>query len=242
MTTNMDASFKLTALYYKHLELGAKMIEVEGWLVAERYTDPEKEIDAATRSACITDIGIDAKIDVKGRGMDPFLVDLLKTDRIPKQPGQVVISARDGKWLPIKYACRLASDHSLLIIDGPPSLSQNSPLNVEPSKIDHDVHLTNVTSVFAGIRLIGPDSLSILKKLSQVDLPNLACAQGGVAKVHALIIRSDARFQGDEIYSFDLFFGRDYGEYMWDALIEAGSEFHITPLGAEACKRIQAKE
>ena len=41
------------------------------------------------------------------------------------------------------------------------------------------------------------------------------------------------------VCSYEVYFGREFGEYMWDALLEAGDEHGATPVGVEAVERLQ---
>jgi len=56
-----------------------------------------------------------------------------------------------------------------------------------------------------------------------------------VAEVHGTLLRIDT----GGLPSFDLYFGREFGEYLWDALLEAGGEYSVAPFGIEAMARLK---
>ena len=96
-------------------------------------------------------------------------------------------------------------------------------------------HVTNVTSAYAAINVAGPKARETLSKLTDVDLGPQAfrymrSAQGTVAGVPAILLRIG--FVGES--GWELHFPAEYGEYMWDMLMDAGKEFDIAPFGLEA--------
>ena len=100
-------------------------------------------------------------------------------------------------------------------------------------------HLTDVTSTLVGLGLVGPRCRDVLRKLTSADLrdrvlSNDACAQLGFAKVPALLARRDR----SGLPSYWLCVSRDYGEYVWDVLFEAGRELDIAPIGLSAWRAL----
>ena len=96
-------------------------------------------------------------------------------------------------------------------------------------------HITNVTSGYSAINVAGPQSRNTLEKLTNLDLstksfPYMHFKQGFVAGIQTMLLRIG--FVGET--GWELHFPSEYGEHMWDALMEAGNEFEITPFGTEA--------
>jgi sarcosine oxidase subunit alpha len=97
------------------------------------------------------------------------------------------------------------------------------------------VHVTNVTAALGAINVAGPKSRELLMRLTDIDLSNtavpyLAVAQGMVASVPVLAMRIG--FVGE--LGYELHFPAEYGDYLWDALLEAGKDLGIAPFGVEA--------
>jgi glycine cleavage system aminomethyltransferase T len=118
---------------------------------------------------------------------------------------------------PHQRSWRLGAKHYLVIEDSP-----SEPL---PRAID-------VTSVYSCFRLVGPRSRDILSKLtslnvSDVALANLSCGQASLAHVHTIVMREDIK----SIPAFHLLVSREYGESVWESIIDAGDEFHLCPFG-----------
>lgn len=86
----------------------------------------------------------------------------------------------------------------------------------------------DVTHGRALIRISGAQSPDLLSKACGIDLseaatPNGAAFRSSVAKVVTDVVRDDE----DEIRSYLLYCERSYGQYLFDALLDAGHEFGI---------------
>jgi len=96
-------------------------------------------------------------------------------------------------------------------------------------------HVVNVTSAYGAVNIAGPKARETLSKLTDIDLSESAfrymrSAQGSVAGVPCLLLRIG--FVGET--GWEVHFPAEYGDYMWDALMESGREFGIAPFGLEA--------
>ena len=131
---------------------------------------------------------------------------------------------------------RLAADEALLLTGGRPG--DLAGLLGDGEACSHTV---DMTSVLAGLAIAGPEARSVLTALTEIDtsnvaFPDLSCAQGMVAEVRATLLRADR----GGVPGYELYFGRDYGEYMWDAVLEAGEHAGIATVGTEALATLEA--
>ena len=210
-----------TTLWRKHGTLGATFVEVSDWQIADRFTTPESEVRAARENVGLADVSWLSKFDVKGSDF--------KADKESVTPGSL--------WA-------LAPGHALVTCRPEDSEHVNKSLEdlVAQSTPDGQgacCHVTNVTSVYAALMLLGPNSRDVLNRLTELEisdaaLPEGSCSQTGLAHTHAIILRQDT---GD-VPGFLLFVGWEYGEYVWDALVKAGEYLGIAPVGLEAVNRL----
>lgn len=126
----------------------------------------------------------------------------------------------DLRKQPTEKGWRLGANHYLMMAEPP---------------LDPPAGAIDVSSVYASFRLAGPQSRSVLGKLtslnvSEVAFPNLSAAQASVAHAHAIVLREDIR----SIPAFHLLVNRDYGEAVWESIVHAGHEFHLCPFGLAA--------
>ncbi len=104
--------------------------------------------------------------------------------------------------------------------------------------------MTSVTDHWATVSVCGPDSRRIIRKLcSGVDLsresfPFMALREGTVAGVPARIFRIS--FTGELTYEVNV--NANFGRHVWEAVMDAGKEYGITPFGTEAMHVLRAEK
>ncbi len=97
-------------------------------------------------------------------------------------------------------------------------------------------HIHESLSPYARFLIAGPNARALLTKLTSLNL-DLSTAFGAVAHVRSLVTRQKIGFL---VPGFLLDVPRDYAESVWEAVLHAGEEFHITPFGLEAHRRLEA--
>ena len=227
-----------SALHAFHLA-EASMIEDHGWQCANSYGSVEAEVRAIREQVGLSDISPLAKLDMQGNDVFASLGQKLSLglslgiSRAVRVPAQVLqIDAQASGLL-----CSLAGNHARLI--SPPGTAGTVRAQVESAMQQTAdsacIHLTDVTSHFTAIQIVGPHSRDLLRKLTALDLrpaqfPDLSCAQGSLAHIHALVLRADMQAH----LAYQVYCGREFGEYLWDALLDAGREFGARPFGLAA--------
>jgi sarcosine oxidase subunit alpha len=109
---------------------------------------------------------------------------------------------------------------------------------------DLGVYLTPVTANWATVNIAGPRAREVLARLettidvSAAALPHMGVRTGSVMGVYARIAR--VSFTGELSYEVNV--PARYGLALWEALMAAGAEFGITPLGTEALHVLRAEK
>lgn len=93
------------------------------------------------------------------------------------------------------------------------------------------------------MNVAGPRAREALRKLTAADLapdrfPYMACRAATVAGVPAILLRIG--FVGET--GWEIHYPASYGEYLWDALLEAGAEFGIRPFGVETQRTLRLEK
>ena len=107
-----------------------------------------------------------------------------------------------------------------------------------------DVYLTSVTDQWATTAIVGPKSRAVLGRLcDDIDLSPDAfrfmdVREGHVSGIAARVFRIS--FSGE--LSFEVNVSAQHGRQVWDAIVEAGAEFGITPYGTEAMHVLRAEK
>ena len=222
----------LSALHRKHAALGAVMVDRDGWQVPARYAPPQDEVARLSGSVGLADFSPAAKLNVQGDGVDSLLAEGFEAkERLEVGRMSLVRLAGLGPGQTFTTA-RLAHDELLVL--GPPG-SAPAILEHMTDRPDGCVHFVDVTSGFASVAITGPRARRLLARATELDLresrfPDMSCAQGKVVEIECVVLRHDV---GD-LLGFELHFSRDYAEYVWDSLFEAGHDLDLVPYGVEA--------
>lgn len=140
--------------------------------------------------------------------------------------------------IPVR-CCRLAHDHLLLLTPPEDAATARETLTEAVASVER-THVTDVTSVLAGIALVGPRARDVLRKLTALDirptaLDDGACAETALAGVHALLLRADL----GSLPAYEIYVTRDVAEFVWDTLCDAGREYGMLLIGRLAHRSLR---
>ena len=224
-------------MHHRHLNLGAEMVEVDGWQRPARYSTTAQELQCLQRAVGLCDISQASKFRLQGDELD-LVCRAAFGDVPPMEVGGVAWHSLQGETEagPVALA-RLALDEVLVITA--PNLAPTVSEALENGEA-RCAHVVDVTSGLAGVRVTGPLGSLLLAGVAELDLApdvfaNMSCAQAKVAEIHGVILRLDV----GGLLSYDLYFGREFGEYMWDALLVAGRAYEVTAYGLEALSDLE---
>ena len=222
---------KRTATYHAQRAMGAAFGEVAGWELPASYIAVEDELDNARRAGGVADVSHLGKIGVQG---DVALAELARALSI--QQSLEVGWVREATDIDGVRVCGLSYDEALVLT---PSEIVGDVANRLEDALEGCAHLVDETSVKTGIWVVGPHSHRVLARLVELDLdPRVfgpgRCAQGRGAEVHLVVLRADL---GD-LLGYQLFVTRDFGEYLWEAVLHAGRREGVGPIGYQALQRL----
>ncbi|WP_420863818.1 sarcosine oxidase subunit alpha family protein [Algirhabdus cladophorae] len=108
---------------------------------------------------------------------------------------------------------------------------------------DWQVYTANVTEQYAQIAVVGPNGRKLLEKLGGMDvskeaLPFMSWADGQIGGFDCRAYRIS--FSGE--LSYEIAVPASQGRAFWDALLDAGAEFGITPYGTEGLHVMRAEK
>jgi glycine cleavage system aminomethyltransferase T len=228
----MKEPYKLSPMHHWHVQHRARMAVVQGWLRAVVYTTVEEEIATTKGGVSICDVTALTKIVIEGEESAEFL---RRKFGISISPGQsITVGPRNSLTV-----ARLVSNKFVLCTDAEQRESFLLTVN-DSSSEDHCVHVNDVTSSYAAIRLLGPMSRDVLKRCGAAPVDHLApgrCVQITTARVWSLLMHQPAPAN-----AWLLLISRDYGEYVWESILHAGREVGIRPIGSLADLTIAGEE
>ena len=244
------APTRLTALYDWHVAHGAAFMETGQWLRPAFYPSPVdadawdsvlREARAVRRAVGICDVSTLGKIDVQGRDAAVFL-DRLYTNTFSTLPvGRArygLMLREDGIVFDDGTTSRLADDHFFVTTtsaNAGPVLA-HMEFYRQTCWAELDVQLAAVTDHWGAMSVAGPQSRATISKIvDDLDLgdtafPFMAVGEGHILGCPVRVLRIS--FSGEQAY--EIMTPAGYAVRVWQAVLEAGATFGITPYGLEA--------
>jgi len=237
---------KKTPLNAIHKQAGARMVDFGGWEMPVQYRGVIEEHLAVRNAAGLFDVSHMGEIKVSGPGALAFIQELATNDASTLENGQVQYSALcypHGGVVDDVTLYRFDAEHYLFCVNA--SNTDKDFAWMEEVLADGDfsgVSLHNVSDDFAQLALQGPAAETILAQLTDralADIGYYRFYEGLVAGVPTLISRTG--YTGED--GFELYFAPDAAESLWNALMDAGSDDGLVPvgLGARDTLRLEMK-
>ena len=221
-----------TAMYHAQLDIGAVMADADGWQLPLHYGDPAEEARWLRETVGVSDVSPIGKVKVVGEDAAQSVATLAPGAN--EQAVGSVLEAdsplpRGGKLL---SACLSPGEFLVLT----PAGEAGAAIAALPTAgMTSCAYAVDVTSALAGISIVGPATQGLLSRITEMDtspssLPDLACVQSRFAEVQGLLLRRDV----NGMAMYQLYAGREFGEYLWEVLAEAAGEVGGGPVGTEA--------
>lgn len=199
-----------------------------GYVVASSYElSHEREYHAIRSSAALLDVSPLYKYLVRGKDA-ARLLDRVMTRAIARaQTGQVLYTPwcdATGKVLDDGTIARL-DEEIFRVTSADPNLRW-----LEDNAVGLHVAVDDVSESTAALALQGPASRAILQQLSDTDLAGLKYYRLTAARLRGIPVTiSRTGYTGD--LGFEIWIDAAHALPLWDALIEAGTPYGITPAG-----------
>lgn len=233
---------KRTALYSKHLEAKARMIEFGGWEMPVLYTDITTEHKKVRTEVGLFDLCHMGRVSIRGKDAEK-LVQKVQTNDVTKIPLNKIRYAMllfpHGGVIDDILVHRRASDIFLVINAG------NRDVDIAHLKEiakGMDVVVDDQSDTLGMIAIQGPKSAAVAKKLvSGIDIDALkyySLAEGLVNGEKGMVTRTGYTGEdGFELYAPAATLGK-----LWDQALIAGKDENIAPcgLGARDTLRLEA--
>jgi aminomethyltransferase len=199
-----------------------------GYLVASSYdVMHDYEYHAIRNSAGLIDISPLYKYEVWGKDALRLVNRVITRDASRCAVGQALYACLcedDGAVIQDGTLFRLADDHFRFHL-ADPSLRW-----LKLNATGMDVSIEEVSGQIAALALQGPHSRNILERVVDADLGRLRFFRLTLAKIENVpAVVSRTGYTGD--LGYELWFGAEHAERIWDRLIDRGKDFGIKPAG-----------
>jgi aminomethyltransferase len=199
-----------------------------GYVVASSYElSHEREYHAIRGAAALLDISPLCKYLVRGADAAHLLDRVMTRDVGRSQPGQVLYTPwcdGAGKVLDDGTVTRL-DERSFRVTAAEPNLRW-----FQDNAVGLDVAIEDVSAAIAALALQGPTSRAILERACDADLAALKYFRMAPAKLGGRPVTiTRTGYTGD--LGYELWLDARDALAAWDALVEAGTDYGITPAG-----------
>jgi aminomethyltransferase len=225
---------KRTPFHAIHRQLGAKIVEFAGFEMPIQYRGIIEEHRTVRSAVGVFDVSHMGEFEVWGKDAGGFVQRTTVNDVAKLFEGRVQYSAMcyDSGGIVDDLLVFDLGDHYLLVVNAASIQKDFSWL--EEHRLG-EVDLRNVSDDVALLAVQGPKSLATLQKLTSIDLssiPYYHFQKDRLAEVNMIISRTG--YTGE--LGFELFIPANVSscEKVWNAIIDAGKEFGIQPVGLGA--------
>jgi len=223
---------KKTALYDVHKKLGAKIVEFGGFLMPIQYSSIIREHKRVRTTVGMFDVSHMGEFIFKGERALDFLNYMTINDVAKLVDYQAQYSAMcydDGGMVDDLLVYRYP-DHFMMVVN---ASNTEKDWNWIVQHKQEGVEMENISDSITLLAVQGKKCLPTLQKLTDVDLSAIKFyhfVEGVLAGVPMTVSRTG--YTGE--LGFELYFDRKYSVSVWDAVMDAGREFDIEPIGLGA--------
>ncbi len=223
-----------TPFYPIHSRLGAKLVEFGGFEMPVQYRGIIEEHRTVRSSVGIFDVSHMGEFEVWGKDAAAFLQRTTVNDvtKLAEGKAQYSVMCYENGGIVDDLLVYHLGDHYMLVVNAANIAKDFSWLKAH---LTGDVELKDVSEKTALLAVQGPKSVQALQKLTAVELssiPYYHFVKGTFARVEMVISRTG--YTGE--IGFELFFEADPSncEKVWNAILDAGKEYGILPIGLGA--------
>lgn len=223
---------KKTALYEKHVALGAKIVPFAGYEMPIVYTSITEEHNSVRNNSGLFDVSHMGEICIKGKEAEQF-VDYIFTNDVPSMVDHQVLYGMmlypTGGVVDDLLVYKFNREHYLLVVNASNVdkdyewiLKQNS----------FDCTTSNESENFSEVAFQGPKAESILQKMTDFDLDSLKFfTHQNITVNKKLFLVSRTGYTGED--GFEIYGTHHDIIEVWDEILAQGKE-DVLPIGLGA--------
>ncbi|MBI4786530.1 MAG: glycine cleavage system aminomethyltransferase GcvT [Chloroflexi bacterium] len=238
-------TLKRTPLYDTHVALGARMVEFGGWEMPVQYSGILDEHHTVRNAAGLFDIDHMGQFDVTGPDALAFLQHLLSSDLSAVEPNAAkyaILCYADGTVVDDTFVYRLGGAEPYYMVVVNASNREKDFKWMEHHRAGYQVKLEDVSDKYYMLAFQGPRAEEVLQKLESFDLSKIKyhhAREIGIHDERGFLARTG--YTGED--GFELFVPASHGKHVWDAILAAGKDAGVKPigLGARDSLRFEAK-
>lgn len=225
---------KKTALYKKHIELGAKMVPFAGYQMPVQYSGVTTEHLNVRENVGVFDVSHMGEFIVSGENALSLIQKVSSNDASKLFPGraQYAYFPNDNGGVVDDLLIYMLSDDKFLLVVNASNIEKD--WNWINKQNDVGAELENISDNMSLLAIQGPKAEDMLQKLTNHNLSEIKFyhfTQGSIGGVENVII-SATGYTGSG--GFELYVNNNDAEKLWDAILSIGSSYGLFPAGLAA--------
>lgn len=225
---------KNTALTHKHKELGAKMVDFAGYNMPVEYSGLRDEHITVREKVGMFDVSHMGEFWIEGPNAYDLIQKVSANDASKLKPGKA------------QYTCLpngeggIVDDFLIYQYDEEKYMAVVNAANIEKDwnwfqkQNTMGAKMKDDSDKMSLLAIQGPKALATMEKLTDENLAEMKPFRFKVGKIAGAdnVIISATGYTGE--HGFELYLDNSVAEQIWDAVMEAGEEFGIKPIGLGA--------
>lgn len=225
-------NLKKTPLYNAYEKYGGKIIDFAGWALPVQFQGITEEHEAVRKTGGLFDVSHMGEVEVKGEQALDFVNNLITNDASVLEDSQILYTPmcyENGGVVDDILVYRFNKQHFILVVNA--SNVDKDFQWMKDNKRDYKVELINISEKTIELALQGPNAQKTLQKLVNINLEDIKFfyfnSSVKVNGVKCLISRTG--YTGED--GFEIYTSNEYGEMLWNKILETGKEYGIVPAG-----------
>jgi len=226
---------KKTALFEKHVALGAKMVPFAGYEMPVRYGSEIEEHHAVRKSVGVFDVSHMGEFLVKGPKALQLIQKVSSNDASKLQVGKVQYSCMPnatGGIVDDLLVYMLKPEEYMLVVN---ASNIQKDWDWIMSNNDLGADLENISDKVSLLAVQGPKAQMVIQKLTNTDLASLSYytfSKGNLGEITDGVVISATGYTGSG--GFEIYVYNEFASKAWDEIMKAGAEYDIKPAGLGA--------
>ncbi len=226
---------KKTALYDRHVALGAKIVPFAGYEMPVRYNSELEEHHAVRNSVGIFDVSHMGEFLVKGPNALNLIQKICSNDASKLTVGKVQYSCmpNDTGGIVDDLLIYMLKPEEYMLVVNASNIQKDWDWIMKNN--DMEAELENISDNISLLAVQGPKAEAVIQKLTKTDLSSLSYytfSKGNIGSITDGAILSATGYTGSG--GFEIYVYNEFAAQVWDEIMKAGEEFDIKPAGLGA--------
>ena len=235
------SDLRRTALYERHLDLGARLVPFGGWEMPVQYKGILAEHHTVRAEAGLFDVSHMGRVEIHGPDAVAFVNHITVNDveRLKPYRSQYTLACRENGGIVDDFLVYRLPDRLLII---PNAGNREKDLDwFRRSAAAFEVEIRDLSEETMLVALQGPTSEAILNPLAEAGLETLrfqGFVETRIGGIEARVFRTG--YTGED--GFEIWYPAEQAAALWDLLLESGASRGLAPcgLGARDTLRLEA--